>query len=408
MVPKIASELSDAAVRRLTVGKHSVGGVAGLMLRVTDTGARGWVLRTTAGGRRRDLGLGAYPSVTLAQARQRAREVREGIWRGTDPIAERKLRKSAILAEQSRAVTFGEIAAEYVAKKSREFKTPKQHQKLANQLALYALPKLGRMVVADVARAHVVAVLQPIWETKNETASRVRLYIERIMDLAEVKGLRAGDNPARWKGNLELSFPARNKVARTQHYAALSVADMTEFVAKLSGTDTVAAKALHFAILTASRSQEVREATWGEIDTDKRLWVVPAERMKGGKKHSVPLTADAMAVLISTPRRGDLIFPSSRGGVLPDYRLSTVPKDLGYPVTAHGFRATFRTWAQEHTGYAEEVVELCLAHVNSDATRAAYARSELIDKRRLLMDDWALFCRHGAPTGEVIAIWGRG
>lgn len=406
-MPRMVKRLTDMECRRFGPGKYSAGDAPGLMLRVTPTGARSWVLRVVVAGRRRDMGLGAYPEIALAQARQRAREVRDSIWRGIDPAAERKARKSALLAEQAQAVTFSELAREYVSKKSREFKTPKQRQKLENQIAYYATPEIGNLVVSDITRAHVVAVLAPIWETKNETASRVRLHIERILDLAGAKGLRTGDNPARWKGNLELSFPARAKVSRTVHYAALAVADMPAFIAKLAEVDTMAARALHFAVLTAARSGEVRHATWDEIDWDKALWTVPAERMKSGKRHTVPLSADALAVLESTPRLGKFIFTNTRGGPLNDAVVSMVPRKLGYPVTAHGMRATFRTWAQELTAYPEEVVELCLAHVNSDATRAAYARSELIDRRRTLMTQWADFCQHGAPAGAVVSIRGR-
>lgn len=402
-----AKRLTDVECRRLGPGKHSAGDVPGLMLRVTPAGARSWVLRVVVAGRRRDMGLGGYPEIALAQARQRAREVRDSIWRGIDPVTERKAKKSALLAEQAQAVTFADLAKEYIEKKAREFKTAKQRQKLENQITYYAMPKIGRLVVSDITRAHVVAVLAPIWETKNETASRVRLHIERILDLAGAKGLRTGDNPARWKGNLELSFPARAKVAKTVHYAALPVADMPAFITKLAEIDTMAARTLHFAVLTAARSGEVRHAEWDEIDFDKALWTIPAERMKGGKIHRVPLSADALAVLESTPRLGQYLFTNTRGGPLTDAVVSTVPKKVGYPVTTHGMRATFRTWAQEFTSYPEEVVELCLAHVNSDATRAAYARSELIDKRRLLMDDWAQFCRHGVPAGDVVPIRGR-
>ena len=402
-MPRMVKRLTDMECRRFGPGKYSVGDAPGLMLRVTPTGARSWVLRVVVAGKRRDMGLGAYPEVALAQARQRAREVRDSIWRGIDPATERKARKSALLADQAMAVTFSELAREYVDKKSREFKTAKQRQKLENQIGYYATPEIGRLVVNDITRAHVVAVLAPIWETKNETASRVRLHIERILDLAGAKGLRTGDNPARWKGNLELSFPARAKVAKTVHYAALAVGDMPAFITSLP--NTMPALALHFAILTAARSQEVRHATWDEIDWDKALWTVPAERMKSGKRHTVPLSADALAVLESTPRLGKFIFTNTRGGPLNDAVVSTVPKKIGYPVTAHGMRATFRTWAQELTAYPEEVVELCLAHVNSDATRAAYARSELIDRRRTLMTQWADFCRHGAPAGgDVVQI----
>lgn len=406
-MPRMVKQLTDMECRRFGPGKYSVGGAPGLMLRITPSGARSWVLRVVVAGRRRDMGLGGYPEIALAQARQRAREVRDTIWRGTDPIADRKLKRSAIVADQARAITFAQVAEEYVNKKSREFKTAKQRQKLENQLAYYALPTIGNLVVGDITRAHVVAILLPIWETKNETASRVRLHVERVLDLAGAKGLRTGDNPARWTGNLELSFPARAKVGKVTHYAALPVGDTSAFITKLADCDTMAAKALHFAILTAARSQEVREATWGEIDADNALWVIPAERMKTGKRHTVPLTPDALAVLESTPRLGEYLFTNTRGGPLTDAVLSKLPKIIGHAVTAHGMRATFRTWAQEFTNTPEEVVELCLAHVNSDATRTAYARSELIDKRRVLMQKWADYCRGGAPAGEVVPIRGR-
>ncbi|MGK2913907.1 MAG: tyrosine-type recombinase/integrase [Porticoccaceae bacterium] len=408
-MPKIAVELSDAVIRRLGAGKHSVGGVPGLMLWVSESGARSWVLRVTAGANRRDIGLGGYPGVTLSQARQRAREVRESIWRGVDPIAARKAAKSALMADQVKAVTFADLAKEYVNKKAREFKTAKQRQKLETQLAKYAIPEIGKLVVGDISRAHVERVLRPIWEEKNETASRVRLHIERILDLAGVKGLRAGDNPARWKGNLALSFAAQAKVAPVTHLRALPVADMPAFMADLRAMEGMGARALEFAILTAARSGEVRGATWPEIDKDKALWTIPASRMKGGKAHRVPLTADALRVLAGLPRfaGSHLVFQSSRGTQLSDMTVSAVCRRMGVDAVPHGFRATFRTWAQEFTSYPEEVVELALAHVNSDATRAAYARSELIDKRRLLMDDWARFCRHGAPGGDVVPIRGR-
>lgn len=404
MVPRVAAELSALSLKDKPAGKHAAGGVPGLLFHVRKSGGRSWLLRVTVGDKRRDIGLGGYPGVSLSQARQRARELRESIWRGGDPVGERKAKKSALLAEQAMGVTFGELAKEYVDKKAREFKTAKQRQKLENQIAYYATPEIGDLVVGDIGRAHVERVLRPIWETKNETASRVRLHIERILDLAGAKGLRTGDNPARWKGNLELSFPARAKVSRTVHYSALPAADMPRFIASLP--NTMPALALHFAILTAARSQEVRHAVWDEIDWDKALWAIPSERMKSGKRHTVPLSADALAVLESTPRLGKFIFTNTRGGPLTDAVVSTVPKKIGYPVTAHGMRATFRTWAQEFTAYPEEVVELCLAHVNSDATRAAYCRSELIDKRRVLMDAWAEYCRHGAPVGgDVVPLY---
>ena len=422
-MPKIAKELTDAAVRRLRHGRvkgdgrgpktskklgspctvfHAVGGVAGLLLcckpptNGEDVGPRSWVLRATVGARRTDIGLGPYPEVTLAKARERAREDKDRIRKGIDPITERRALKSALIAEQAKAVTFSDVAKEYIAKKSGEFKSAKQVYKLTQQIETYAYPTIGRMVVADIERAHIVKLLEPIWTTKHETASRVRLHTERVLDLAGVKGLRTGDNPARLKGNLDLTFSAGHKVAKRKHHSALPVDDMPDFWRGLQSQDTVGASVLQFLILTAARPGEARGATWDEIDLKAKLWTIPGERMKGGKTHKVPLTSAAVKLLRSQPRLNEYVFPGPRTGKpVSDVAVSKVPKAMGHDVTAHGFRATFRTWAQEHTGYVEEVPELALAHVNSDRTRTAYARGELIEKRRQLMEDWEYFILHG-------------
>jgi integrase len=228
--------------------------------------------------------------------------------------------------------------------------------------------------------------------------------VERILDMAGAEGLRTGDNPARWKGNLELSLPAPRKIAQVKHFAALDVKDMREFMGTLAARDYTGAKALRFGILTAARSGEIRGATWDEIDLAHKLWVIPGERMKNGRAHKVPLGKAACELLKSLPQDCPYVFTAIRGGMISDMTMTKVIKTMGYPVTQHGFRATFRTWAQEHTNHADEVCELALAHVNSDATRAAYARSELVDKRRCLMDDWERFCYHGKPKGKVVAM----
>ncbi|MGD9661425.1 MAG: tyrosine-type recombinase/integrase [Porticoccaceae bacterium] len=435
-MPKKAPQLSDLEVRRLRHGFikgdprvkgenrkhnigdpctafHAVGGVAGLLLVCRPPGvdqkqgSRSWILRTMVGDKRRDIGLGGYPDVSLGMAREKAQEAKELIRQGVDPVANRRAIKSAVIREQAKTVTFREMAAEYIAKKAKELKTEKQVQKLANHLKNYAYPHIGNMVISDIELRHIEKLLKPIWETKTETANRVRQAIENTLDLAGVRGLRHGDNPARWKGNLEHALPARNKVARVQHYSALPVSDMPTFMAELVGQTSQAALALQFAILTAARPGEVRGATWDEIDLKNRLWTVPAERMKKGRPHRVPLCSMAVQLLEALPAEHQLIFTNQKGLALSDAIISRTPKNLGYNVTAHGFRATFRTWAQEHTNYAEEVVELALAHVNSDATRAAYARSELIDKRRLLMSDWEVFCWNGNEQGagaKVLAL----
>lgn len=414
-MPKKVDELSDAEVRRLrhkvsngtpVKALHAVGGVAGLLLQCSPPvdgaaiGGRSWILRTTIGGKRSDVGLGGYPDISLTKAREKAREIKAGILQGVDPVINRRAKRSELLREQAKSVTFEQLADEYVLKKSRELKTAKQVQKLSNHLKTYAFPVLGKMVVADIEHAHVVKVLEPIWETKNETASRVRLSIERILDLARVKGLRTGDNPAGWKGKLDHAFPAREKVAKVQHYNALPVDELPEFMGKLHPQDSPATKALEFAILTAARSGEVRGAKWDEIDFNAKLWAIPAERMKKGKAHTVPLSDEALKLLEAMPRLDEHIFIGTRGRPLQDGLVSKAPKKIGYDVTAHGFRSTFKDWARKYTAYADELSELALAHVNSDSTRAAYARDGLIEKRRLLMADWAKFCYRGFALRE--------
>lgn len=419
-MPKIAKELSDAHVRRLkwgtvqsgpNLGKpcpkfHAVGGVNGLYLQClppaprNDTFARSWVLKTLVGRTRQELGLGPYPEVTLSMARQKAREMKERIRQGIDPKTERRALRSSLLAEQAKSVTFRAVGETYHSKKTREYKTVKQSKKLQSMLEAYAYPTLGNLLVADIERAHIIKMLAPVWETKTETATRVRAIVERVLDMASAEGLRAGDNPARWRGNLDLSLPMPCKISSVRHFRAMSMPELPEFMRELSAKRTTGALALRFGILTAARSGEIRGATWSEIDLDEQVWTVPGTRMKNGRTHKVPLCSDATALLESLPRDHytDLVFVSPRGKQLSDMTLTKVLKDMGHKVTQHGFRATFRTWAQEHTSYPEEVCELALAHVHSDATRAAYARSELTDKRRLLMADWGRFCREGPPT----------
>lgn len=424
-MPKLVPELSDLAVRRLTystikgdpripesrrknrVGMpctalHAVGGVSGLLLQCrppanenSPIGARSWILRTMIGGKRTDIGLGGYPDVTLSMARAKAREIKAKVRDGIDPTAERKALRSAIAASRASTVTFRELAKEYIEKKSKEFKkssAAKQRRKLEMHLESYAYPYLGNLVVGDIERANIVKMLEPIWETKTETASRLRMSVERILDLAGVKGLRSGDNPARWTGNLALSFPAKDKVAQVQHFAALPVGDLPEFMKKLRAANGVGARALEFLILTACRSSEVRKATRSEIDFDTNTWVIPADRMKMGREHRVPLTDSSIKVLNEMSDLSEYLFPNRNGDPVSDVMLGKVIKLLGYKVTSHGFRSTFKDWAIEHTEFADEISELALAHVNSDKTRAAYARSDAIEKRRKLMESWSRYC----------------
>jgi len=412
-MPKRARELTAVEIRRLVSaskqGVFAVGVISGLYLQIRGITSTSWILRKTIGSKRREIGLGAYPAIGLKEAREKARSFIEQIAQGIDPILERRAQKAAIMASQAKSVTFEQLAQEFINKKSLEFKTSKQTQKLTTMLKSYAYPIIGPMVVSDIERAHVVKLLEPIWLIKNETARRTRTYVEQVLNLAIAKGIRAGENPARWKGNLDQSLAAPNKIARVEHYASLPYQQLPEFMAKLRKQQWLGARALELLILTVGRSGEVRNAMWSEFDLNKKVWTLPEVRMKAGKVHRVPLCADAIALLEALPRSNEYVFPNSTNGrPLTDNTISMVPKRIGHRVTAHGFRSTFKDWCSEHTSYADEVSELALAHVGSDSTRAAYARSELLDKRRRLMDEWALFVKHGtAQKAASVTLIGR-
>ena len=428
-MPIKTRELSATEVRRLTysvsktTGKeypalHSVGGVAGLLLQVTPTGAKSWIYRTRIAGKRRSIGLGGFPDVTLGQARDKARETRDKIAEGIDPVEERQAKRRDLLAAQLSTMTFADATRQYMKMKSKEFRDPRQAGQWEGSLELHAMPHIGKVPVRDIELPHIKAVLDPIWETKTETADRVRGRIEKILGWCAVHGYRSNENPARWRGYLDGVFQAPNKIKKKGHHAALSVDALPGFMTDLKKRTGTAARAMEFLILTASRTNEVvgdkrigkAGITWQEIDFKKKLWTVPADRMKSGKLHRVPLTDAAVDLLKGMePGAPDALVFAGSGGVIPSNNfLSALLKRMDQPVTAHGFRSTFKDWAREHTAYADEVSELALAHVNSDATRAAYARSELIDKRRQLMGDWEQYCYHGKAqeTGKVVAIGG--
>lgn len=424
-MPKTVKELSAVEVKRLSrPGMHAVGGVNGLLHRITDSGARGWVLRVRYAGKRRNFGLGGYPDVTLAQARERAREIKDSLFQGVDPIAERRAAEDARRAAEAKRLTFADAARECHAAKASEFRSAKHRRDWINSLEIHAIPLLGDMPVADIEMAHVKKVLDPIWHERTETAARVRQRIERVLKWATVSGYREGDNPARWSENLEEALPTPSKIQKVRHMSALPWRRVPDFMAALREREGMGARALEFAILTAARSGEVRGATWDEIDLEARTWTVPADRIKAGRSHTVPLNNYAVALLEALPRMAgsDLLFTAARGGPVSDATLSATVKrmhkasieaggegwtdaDTGRPVVPHGFRSSFKEWAREATAYPDEVSELALAHVNSDATRAAYARGALLEKRRRMMGEWARFAREGVPQGgDVVAI----
>lgn len=404
-MPKKAPERSALWVKRMTKpGLWAVGGVDGLQLQVKDSGARSWILRVKVGDRRPDIGLGGFPDVTLEQARDRAREVREQIRQGIDPIAARKAAQDALRAAQVKALTFDEAAKQTHQKKAAEFRNRKHSNQWINTLTTYASPIIGDLPVASIEMPHIVQVLSPIWATKTETATRLRERIEAVLAWATANKLREGDNPARWKGNLEHALPKPRKLRKVEHHSALPWQRMGEFMADLRKRTGVGAKALEFAILTAARSGEVRFATWDEIDLDAKLWTVPAEHMKAGKAHKVPLSEAAVELLRSLPRHegSNLVFQGNGGNPVSDSTLSKVTRSMKVHAVPHGFRSSFKDWARSNSAFADEVSELALAHVNSDATRAAYARDELLPKRKALMAAWARYCNTIPQKGNVI------
>lgn len=419
-MPKKAKELSALAVSKLkTEGRYAVGGADGLHLRIAGA-SRAWVLRLAVGTRtdakgntvvhRRDIGLGSYPEVSLAEAREKARELRKQVRDGIDPIEERKVTRVRAALEAAKSKTFEECANAYIEANRAGWKNEKHVQQWQNTLATYAFPKIGQLPVAAIDTGLILNVLQQetgedkaqLWHAKTETASRLRGRLESILDWAAFRGYREGENPARWKGHLEHELPARSKVQKIEHHAALPYAELGAFMVELRKREGLSARALEFAILCASRSGEVRGATWAEIDLPGRIWTVPAERMKAGKEHRVPLSDEAVKLLEALPRivGNDYVFPAPRGGQLSDMALTAVLRRMERGgLTQHGFRSTFRDWAGETTAYPREVCEHALAHKLADGVEAAYQRGDLLAKRARLMADWARYC--GTVQGNV-------
>ena len=386
---------TDRQVQKAPAGTHTVSGAKGLLLNVTKNGARSWVLRIQRDGRRHDLGLGSYPEVTLAAARDKALDRRRAILvDGAAPLAHRQARK---------VLTFKAAAEALIESKRPGWRNAKHAAQWGATLATYAYPMIGARDVRAVDTADVIAVLTPIWTTKVETASRLRQRIEAVLDYASALGIRSGDNPGRWRGHLDHLLAAPTKVRQVEHHAALPWAEAPAFMAELATRPGIAAKALMFAILTAARSGEVRGATWAEIDVSAQVWTVPASRMKANREHRVPLTKAALAILGEPGAPDALIFPPPRNPSRPltDPTLTKVLERMGRAdLTAHGFRSTFRDWSAETTAHPREVIEHALAHRLKDKAEAAYARGDLFTKRRKLMEDWASYLAH--PRGEVV------
>ncbi|WP_108837963.1 tyrosine-type recombinase/integrase [Tateyamaria sp. Alg231-49] len=387
-MPKRAKELNSADIRHLKTPDKKivvpVGGVDGLYLQMTPTGGRSWLLRIVINGQRTSLGLGSFPTVSLSQARERARHYREEVWHGRDPRAPQI------------AMTFEEAAEGFLKVKLAEFHNDKHRAQWRATLDNYATPVIGDRPVADIDVQDVLRVLSAIWTTKTETASRLRGRIEAVLAWATVHGHRSGDNPARWKGNLDATLPKPSKVSSVRHHAAVPVALLPAFVAQIRAKDTVSARAIEFMTLTAARSAEVRGARWDEIDFDNRIWTIPAARIKTRKEHRVPLSDEAMAVLENMPRLGDLIFTVT-GNMLSDVACAKPMKATGIvdarsgrPIVPHGLRSAFRDWAAE-TGQDRDMAEIALAHNVGSAVERAYMRSDMLERRRDMMQKYSDF-----------------
>jgi integrase len=393
-------------------------------------GTGAWVLRMTVNGQRRDMGLGTFPARGLAEARIAASEARRQVRLGTDPIATRAAARQATRPGPAR-VTFKDAAEALHASKAAEWRNPKHGQQWLASLTLHVFPVLGALPVAEVGTDDVLRALQPVWTSIPETASRLRGRIENVLDYAAAKGIRPrGPNPAIWRGHLAevLGKPSRLKAAarrergRGDNHASLPWQEVPAFVDALARGDGVGSLGLRFLILTGARSGEVRGMTWGEVDEAKRLWVVPAARMKGGKTHFVPLSAEAMAVLDKmkplADGRDSFVFPGARAGrPLSDMTLGAIIKRMnedaadterpealprwrdaeGRPIVVHGMRATFKAWSLAH-GWPDHLSEKALAHADKDRVRAAYAREPLTEERRPMMDAWATWCATSKPA----------
>jgi integrase len=408
-MPKIAKEMSALEVRRLTKpGRYAVGGVRGLLLHVGPPGGRSWVIRMTIGAKRREAGLGPFPEVGLAEAREMAKEFRAAVRDGRDPVAEKEAARQALIEEQQRSITFEEAARACHRSKQAEFRSRKHAKDWISALERHAFPTIGARPVARIELADVLQVLEPIWNSKTETATRVRQRIEAVLAWSAVSGFRSGDNPARWSENLDQVLPKPSKLKKVRHHRALPWQEVGQFVLDLRKRDGAAAQALEFAILTAARSGEVRGMEWQELDLEARVWTVPGDRIKAGKPHRVPLSDRALEILKATPHREGLVFRGARGGALSDMSLSAVCKRMKVDATPHGFRSSFKDWARNATRYPDEASELALAHVNSDATRAAYARDELLPIRARLMADWSRFCETRQAAGDVVNLERKG
>jgi integrase len=401
-VPK----LTTLRVRSLTApGLYGDG--ANLYLQVRGPGQRSWLFRYMLAGNAMSMGLGPVADVTLAEARVKAAEARKLLRDGIDPREHRNAARAATIAAFHRAITFAQVVERYVSAQETSWRNATHRANVRASIAQHVLPTLGPLPVGAITTELVLKVLEPIWQTIPETASRLRGRIEAVLSYATARGWCEGPNPAVWRGHLQLMLPRKSKIRPVRHFAALDWREAPAFMIALSGADSIASRALQFLILTAARSGEVRLATWNEVDLDAAVWTLPARRMKAGRAHRVPLSAAALAVLRSME-----LLRTSAGPIFPGVKLRRPMTTLALSrvlhaldrddLTVHGFRATFRTWAAEATSYPHDVVEQALAHSVGNAVVAAYQRGDLFAKRMALMDDWAAYLAQ--PAAQVVPL----
>lgn len=406
-----SNRLSAVKVSKLTKpGRYPDGG--GLYLQISQSGTKSWLLRYMLHGRARHAGLGPLSLVSLAEARMATLDARRLLRDGRDPIEERKAKLTAAKVEAAGTLTFRQAADRYIEAFQGSWKNEKHRAQWSASLERYAYKSFGDLPVSKIETRHVLQAIEPIWETKTETASRVRGRIEQVLDWAAVRGMRKGENPARWRGHLDKILPQRAKVAKVQHHAAMPIDAVPALMRHLRDMTFLSAKALELTILCATRTGETIGAKWDEFDLAGGVWIIPAERMKASREHRVALSKRAVALLKALPRaKGEaFVFPGTRAGrPISNMAMLMMLRDLpgAGDVTVHGFRSTFRDWAGERTNFPREIIEQALAHRLKDKAEAAYARGDLLEKRRLLMKAWSAFCeQQPIGSGEVVPMLG--
>jgi integrase len=397
------NRLTAVSVAKTTKpGRYADG--LGLYLFVGPTGSKSWVYRYRKAGRLHDAGLGALHTVSLAEARAKALDLRKMRLDGRDPLEEKATKRARSAIADAKAATFEQCAEAFIAAHKAGWRGPKSAAQWSASLATYAFPVFGSLPVQAVDLALIMRAIEPIWTTKPETASRVRQRVESVLDWATVRGYRQGDNPARWRGHLDNLLPKKSKVRAVKHHAALPYINIADFVIELRSRRAISARALEFAILTGTRTSEAIGARWEEINLVERLWTVPSGRMKAGKEHRIPLSDAALAILVELAkvRHGAFVFPG-QAGPIKEGAMRMLLQYMGRAdLTVHGFRSSFRDWAAERTNFPREVAEMALAHAVDSAVEAAYRRGDLFQKRRQLMDAWGRYCASPATDGAPV------